>query len=156
MSKTEKKYTLFMDTILNKVDVKGRVSVPADYRALLEQKKTELTAFPSFKLPCIECFTSEMMEKIANEMEASFNPFSEEEDDFSNSIFAQAKEFSFDSTGRITLTEKLLSHAKITDQALFVGKGKTFQIWNPRIYEEQNKKRQLRISQQQFNIKRES
>lgn len=153
MSKAERRYTLFMDTILNKVDVKGRVSVPADYRALLEQKNTELTAFPSFKQPCIECFTSEMMEKMANEMEDSFNPFSEEEDDFSNSIFAQAKEFSFDSTGRIVLTEKLLSHAKIKDKALFVGKGKTFQIWNPDLYEMENKKRILRMQKLDFKIK---
>ncbi|MCQ2965344.1 MAG: division/cell wall cluster transcriptional repressor MraZ [Alphaproteobacteria bacterium] len=155
MSKAERRYTLFMDTILNKVDAKGRVSIPADYRALLEQKNTELTAFPSFKHPCIECFTSELMEKMANDLEKNFNPFSEEEDDFSNSIFAQAKEFAFDSTGRIILTEKLLSHAKITDKALFVGKGKTFQIWNPDLYEIENQKRITRIQHLNFNIKHE-
>ena len=64
MPKTDRKYSLFLDTTLNKVDAKGRVSIPADFRALLEQKETQLTAFRSFSQPCIECRTSEMMEKI--------------------------------------------------------------------------------------------
>lgn len=135
MAKTERKYSLFMDTILNKVDAKGRVSIPADYRALLEQKETELTAFPSFNLPCIECYTSELMEKMADAIENNIALFSTEQDALTNKIFANAKEFPFDSTGRIVLTEKLMKFANITDKALFVGKGRTFQIWNPDEYE---------------------
>ena len=72
MPKTDRKYSLFLDTTLNKVDAKGRVSIPADFRALLEQKETQLTAFRSFSQPCIECRTSEMMEKMANDIENSF------------------------------------------------------------------------------------
>ena len=71
MPKTDRKYSLFLDTTLNKVDAKGRVSIPADFRALLEQKETQLTAFRSFSQPCIECRTSEMMEKMANDIENS-------------------------------------------------------------------------------------
>lgn len=63
MGKFQRKYTLFLDATVNKVDAKGRVSIPADYRALLEQQETELVAFRSFTMPCIECRTSEMMEK---------------------------------------------------------------------------------------------
>ena len=131
MPKTDRKYSLFLDTTLNKVDAKGRVSIPADFRALLEQKETQLTAFRSFSQPCIECRTSEMMEKMANDIENSFDAFSDEQDDLTDLIFADAKEFPFDSTGRIVLTDKLLQHAGITDSAVFVGKGRKFQIWNP-------------------------
>jgi len=46
-------------------------------------------------------------------------------------VFGDARRFTFDSTGRIVLTEKLLKHAQITDTAVFVGKGRKFQIWNP-------------------------
>jgi len=41
----------------------------------------------------------------------------------------------FDSEGRILLTSKLLKHAKIKNSMLFVGQGKTFQIWEPAIFE---------------------
>ena len=41
----------------------------------------------------------------------------------------------FDSEGRILLTKKLLKHAKIKSSMLFVGLGKTFQIWEPTNFE---------------------
>ena len=41
----------------------------------------------------------------------------------------------FDSEGRISLTPKLLKHAKIKNNMLFVGQGKTFQIWEPTAFE---------------------
>ena len=76
MGKFQRKYTLFLDATVNKVDAKGRVSIPADYRALLEQQETELVAFRSFTMPCIECRTSEMMEKMADDIDHSFDAFS--------------------------------------------------------------------------------
>ena len=41
----------------------------------------------------------------------------------------------FDNEGRILLSSKLLSHAKIKKTMLFVGQGKTFQIWEPKLFE---------------------
>ena len=41
----------------------------------------------------------------------------------------------FDSEGRILLTTKLLRHAKIKNSMLFVGQGKTFQIWEPTAFD---------------------
>ena len=73
----------------------------------------------------------ELLEKLASDMENSLDFFSQEQDDLTNLIFGDAKRFAFDSTGRIVLTEKLLKHAEITDTAVFVGKGRKFQIWNP-------------------------
>ena len=70
-------------------------------------------------------------EKIAADMETSLDFFSQEQDELTNLIFGDAKRFTFDSTGRIMLSEKLLKHAGITDTAVFVGKGRKFQIWNP-------------------------
>lgn len=143
MAKFGIKKTLFFDTIINKVDTKGRVSVPATYRSLFQTEETELVAFRSFTSPCIECCSSALLEKMAEGIENGLEMFSSEQDELSSLIFADAKEFSFDSTGRIGLTEKLLAHAEITDTAVFVGKGKTFQIWNPENY----KKEEERIRQ---------
>lgn len=156
MGRVQRKKTLFLDTIINKVDSKGRVSIPADYRALLEQQETELVAFRSFTSPCIECCTSEMMDKFANDIDRSFDTFSSEQDDLTSLIYADAKEFPFDSTGRIVLTEKLLGHAGIFDKAAFVGKGKTFQIWNPDTYAEEEEKIRNRAMEKRFSLKNKS
>lgn len=153
MAKGQRKYSLFLDTTVNKVDAKGRVSIPADYRALLEQQETELVAFRSFTSPCIECRTSEMMEKMASDIESTFDAFSNEQDDITGLIFSDAKEFPFDSTGRIVLSEKLIRHAGITDKALFVGKGRTFQIWNPDTYQEKEEEMRRNALEKHFSIK---
>ena len=125
-----RKSFLFLDTITNKVDTKGRVSLPSDYRAIVKELSTEIVCYRSLTAPCIEGCTEELLEKLATDIENTTDFFSETQDDLTNLIFGDAKRFSFDSTGRIVLTEKLLKHAEITDSAVFVGKGRKFQIWS--------------------------
>ena len=122
---------LFLDTITNKVDSKGRVSLPADYREIVKELSTDIVCYRSLSAPCIEGCTEDLLAKLASEMESSLDFFSQTQDDLTNLIFGDARKFTFDSTGRIVLSEKLLKHAKITDSAVFVGKGRKFQIWNP-------------------------
>lgn len=126
-----RKFFLFMDTITNKVDAKGRVSLPADYREIVKELSTDIVCYRSLSAPCIEGCTEELLSKLAADMESSLDFFSQTQDDLTNLIFGDARRFSFDSTGRIVLSEKLLQHAQITDSAVFVGKGRKFQIWNP-------------------------
>lgn len=129
-----------MDTIINKVDSKGRVSLPSDYRAIVKELSSEIICYRSLNSPCIEGCTEELLEKLAVDMESSLDFFSQTQDDLSNLIFGDARRFSFDSTGRILLSEKLLSHANISDIAIFVGKGRKFQIWSPENWEKEEKR----------------
>ena len=132
-----RKTFLFMDTIINKVDAKGRVSLPSDYRAIVKELSTEIVCYRSLTSPCIEGCLEDLLDKLATDMENSLDFFSQTQDDLTNLIFGDAKRFPFDSTGRIVLTEKLLKHAQITDTAVFVGKGRKFQIWNPENWEKE-------------------
>lgn len=126
-----RKTFLFMDTVVNKVDAKGRVSLPADYRAIVKDTGSEIVCYRSLSAPCVEGCLEDLLDKLATDMENSLDFFSQEQDDISNLVFGDAKRYPFDSTGRIMLSEKLLAHAQITDSAVFVGKGRKFQIWNP-------------------------
>ena len=132
-----RKTFLFMDTIINKVDAKGRVSLPSDYRAIVKELSTEIVCYRSLTAPCIEGCTEELLDKLATDIENATDFFSETQDNLTNLIFGDARRFTFDSTGRIMLTEKLLKHAGIGDTAVFVGKGRKFQIWNPENWEEE-------------------
>lgn len=125
-----RKTFLFMDTVVNKVDAKGRVSLPADYRAIVKDTGSEIVCYRSLSAPCIEGCLEDLLDKLATDMENSLDFFSQEQDDISNLVFGDAKRYPFDSTGRIMLAEKLLKHAQIKDSAVFVGKGRKFQIWN--------------------------
>jgi MraZ protein len=122
---------LFLSTIINKVDRKGRVSVPAPFRTTLsEQGLSAIVLYPSFTLPCIEVCGEDFLQRLAdsaNEL-ALFSP---EKDDISSLIFGDSCRLSWDPEGRVQLPEDLLAHANITESAAFVGMGKTFQIWEP-------------------------
>ena len=135
-----RKVFLFMDTIVNKVDAKGRVSLPSDYRAIVKELSTEIVCYRSLSAPCIEGCLEDTLDKLATDIENSTDFFSETQDNLTNLIFGDAKRFTFDSTGRIVLTDKLLKHAQITDTAVFVGKGRKFQIWNPQNWEKEEKR----------------
>ena len=142
-----------MDTIINKVDAKGRVSLPSDYRSIVKELSTEIVCYRSLNAPCIEGCLEDTLEKLATEIENSTDFFSETQDNLTNLIFGDAKRFTFDSTGRISLTEKLLKHAQITDTAVFVGKGRKFQIWNPENWEKEEKRIRAEVMRNRPSLK---
>ena len=126
---------MFLSTYKNKLDKKGRVSVPASFRSYLSNLGYNgVVCYPSFNNQCIESWPQDRIEKISNAID-SLNPFQENKDYFATTILAESINLQFDGEGRILLTIKLLKHAKIKDTILFVGQGKTFQIWEPTIFE---------------------
>ena len=126
---------MFISIFENKLDKKGRVSVPASFRSYLSNLGYNgVICFPSFNNQSIEAWSQDRIEKISNAID-TLNPFEEKKDFFATSILSESSSFQFDNEGRILLTQKLLKHAKIKNSMLFVGQGKTFQIWEPTAFE---------------------
>ena len=126
---------MFLSTYENKLDKKGRVSVPASFRSYLSNLGYNgVVCYPSFNNQSIEAWPQDRIEKISNAID-SLNPFEEKRDFFATSILSESVSFQFDGEGRISLSSKLLKHAKIKNSMIFVGQGKTFQIWEPTIFE---------------------
>jgi MraZ protein len=126
---------MFLSTYENKLDKKGRVSVPASFRSYLSNLGYNgVICYPSFNNQSIEAWPQDRVEKISNSID-SLNPFEEKRDFFATSVLAESVNLQFDSEGRISVTPKLLKHAKIKNSILFVGQGKTFQIWEPTNFE---------------------
>ena len=131
-----KQVELFLSTYVNKVDRKGRVSVPATFRSTLatHRQPSLVVAFPSFQLPALECSGSDRMEQMQESIE-TLEQFSDEYENLSQ-LFADAHPLTIDGEGRVILPEKLKAHAHIADDVAFVGRGAMFQLWDPRRYEE--------------------
>ena len=109
--------------------------MPASYRSYLSNLGYNgLICYPSFNNQSIEAWSQDRIEKISNTID-TLNPCEEKRDFFATSILSESINLQFDSEGRISLTPKLLKHAKIKNNILFVGQGKTFQIWEPTIFE---------------------
>ena len=126
---------MFLSTFENKLDKKGRVSVPSSFRSYLSNLGYNgIVCYPSFNHQCLEAWPQDRIEKLTNAID-SLNPFEEKKDFFATSILAESTSLQFDSEGRILLSSKLLKHARIRTTMLFVGQGKTFQIWEPTLFE---------------------
>ena len=109
--------------------------MPAPFRSYLSNLGYNgIICFPSFNNQSIESWSQDRIEKISSAIDA-LNPFEEKKDYFATSILSESINLQFDSEGRILLTKKLLKHAKIKSSMIFVGLGKTFQIWEPTNFE---------------------
>ena len=119
-----------MSTYVNKVDRKGRVSVPATFRAQLMGAAFQgIAAYPLFGEDVLEGAGVDRMQAISD---ASDDPGqSPEQRELYRRILGRAQLLPFDPEGRILLPERFVAYAHITESAAFVGQGPTFQIWEP-------------------------
>jgi len=125
---------LFLSKYVNKVDKKGRVSVPASFRAALAgQSLAGIVLRRSFVVSALDGCGMDFLDSLRRSL-GQFNPFSDEHAGFANAIFAASQPLPWDGEGRIVLPGELTAFAEITERAAFVGLGDTFQIWNPDAY----------------------
>jgi MraZ protein len=142
---------MFLSTYVNKVDRKGRVSVPATFRiALSAQRFPGIVVFPSYKYPALEANSIEWMEELAARLD-TLDKFSDEHENL-EALFASSRELAFDPEGRIALPPDLAEHASITGTVAFVGVGRSFQLWEPARYAEHAANLRERTRQQGTRI----
>jgi len=93
------------------------------------------------------------MEALSAGIDEDFDPLGNDLDEFANTIFAKSEQLGFDSEGRVMVSEKLLSHAGISDQAAFVGRGASFQIWEPDAFQAHQKEAQKNAKENPQKLK---
>jgi len=111
--------------------------------------------YPSFNNSSIEACSQNRIEKLSDSID-SLNPFEEKRDIFATSVLADSVNLQFDSEGRISVPSKLLEHAKIKQTMLFVGQGKTFQIWEPKLFEKFKLQARKKANLNRANLKWET
>ena len=121
---------LFLSTHINKVDKKGRVSVPSQFRDQLSAEAFQgIVLFRSHGHPALEGFAWSYMEEISRRLE-NFDLFSPEQDDLATTVFGESVQLAFDGEGRVVLPVDLMEFAGVVERAAFVGLGNKFQIWD--------------------------
>ena len=133
---------LFVSTFINKIDKKGRVSLPSIFRnALPSEHRNEIILNKSLRNNTIEGLSVLRVKEIASRID-NLDFFSDEHDDFSTSIFSEMVPTNLDKEGRFLIPEYLKKFANIKDEVSFIGQGFYFQIVNPKTaIELQNKSR---------------
>ena len=120
---------LFVSHYSLRLDAKGRVSIPAPFRAVLARDGFEgLYCYPTLDRPALDAGGNALLKEI-QALVGRFPPYSEEREQFSAALYGTSELVKIDGEGRAILTEPLKGHAGIKDEIAFVGLGHKFQIW---------------------------
>ncbi|MGL4395971.1 MAG: division/cell wall cluster transcriptional repressor MraZ [Hyphomicrobium sp.] len=145
----------FVSTFTNKIDAKGRVSIPAPFRAVLERdgygsgSLGGVYCYPSLDAPALDAGGERLAQKIDGLL-SGLPDYSDERDELSVALYGDVQVLAIDGDGRIVLPQNLRAHAGLDTQVTFVGLGDKFQMWEPSRFEE---RRQLARSKVQVTRK---
>ena len=128
----------FVSTFTHRIDAKGRVSIPAPFRAILERDGYShggVYCYPSLDAPALDAGGERLAQKIDGLL-SGLPDYSDERDELSVALYGEVQVLTIDGDGRIVLPESLRKHASLSSQVTFVGLGEKFQMWQPERFEE--------------------
>lgn len=121
----------FLSSAVNKIDAKGRVSVPAHFRAVVQSRGyAELYAIRQLDVPALDVGGLDLLDRYEERI-ALEDPFLQTADDMSFFVHGDGAFLKYDQDGRITVSDFIREHTSITTEVAFVGRGNFFQIWEP-------------------------
>lgn len=126
---------MFLSSYENSLDNKGRISVPAHFRAALKGDDL-LYVWASFEGEYLEGGGLALLESYRLSLR-QLSLHDETRIAMAHAIFARIQPLKLESNGRVTLPAELIAHARLEDGALFVGLDDRFQIWQPQGYQRQ-------------------
>ncbi|MEM1370874.1 MAG: division/cell wall cluster transcriptional repressor MraZ [Pseudomonadota bacterium] len=130
----------FVSTFINKIDAKGRVSIPAPFRGVLERDGYAggIYCYPSLDAPALDAGGEKLAQKI-DALLSGLPEYSDERDELSVALYGDVQVLAIDGDGRTVLPEPLRAHAGLDGKVAFVGLGEKFQIWHPGRFEERRR-----------------
>ena len=139
----------FLSSYTSRLDAKGRVSVPAVFRALVARGGFEgLLVHESLDSQALDCGGTALLARITGLL-ATMPAYSQAHDSYATALLGTSEVLKLDGEGRVILPEGLKAHAAISSEVTFVGLGEKFQIWEPgrfraHLEEARNRLRDLR------------
>ena len=135
----------FVATYTNRLDGKGRVSVPAPFRQVLTRENHEgVYCYPALDRLAIDAGGSRLQQAIADRL-AVFETFSEDHESLSTAFYGESRILKIDQDGRVILPDEMRDYAGIGDTAVFVGQGYKFQVWEPARFAERQSEARSRL-----------
>ncbi|MDH6201503.1 MraZ protein [Rhizobium leguminosarum] len=124
----------FLSNATNRIDAKGRVSVPSVFRSVLAQRNVqELYCFQDFVFPAISVGGPDLLERFERQIAAE-DPFSPDANEMSLLIHGGGVFMKLDAEGRLMVTDFIRDFTSISDEVTFVGRADHFQLWQPQAF----------------------
>lgn len=140
----------FLSSAVNRIDAKGRVSVPAHFRTILQKRGfSELYALRALDVAALDVGGMDLLDRYEQRIQEQ-DPFLQTADDMSFFCHGDGAFLKLDQDGRITVNDFIREHTGITTDIAFVGRGHFFQMWEPEqfnAYRAQARARLLKLRQ---------
>ncbi|WP_173932074.1 division/cell wall cluster transcriptional repressor MraZ [Chelativorans sp. Marseille-P2723] len=141
----------FLSSAINRIDAKGRVSVPAHFRAVVQRRGfVDLYALRALDVPAMDVGGPDLLDRYEQRI-ALEDPFLQTADDMSFFVHGDGSFLKLDQDGRITVSDFIREHTGIVSDVAFVGRGLFFQMWEPerlKAYGAEVRARLLKLRQQ--------
>lgn len=143
----------FVSTFTNKIDAKGRVSIPAPFRVVLDRDRYGgadgggIYCYPSLDAPALDAGGERLARKIDGLL-SGLPDYSDERDELSVALYGDVQILAVDGDGRIVLPEKLRAFLGLgagAAEIAFVGLGEKFQMWEPKRFEERRERARQKV-----------
>ena len=135
----------FLSHFTHRFDAKGRVSIPAPFRQVLARDGFEgVYAYPSLDHPSLDCGGLKLLSEI-DALLATLPPWSLARDTFATALLGTSEILRMDAEGRVSLDERVKTALGLGDEAVFVGQGHKFQIWEPSRFQAHLEASRLRL-----------
>jgi MraZ protein len=125
---------MFDGRFSNTLDDKGRVAIPVRYREALSasgQDRIVVTRFKISGVPCLEAYDAHAWQELVSSVQSKAGAFGMSRAMFESVYIGEAQVCQPDKQGRILIPPALRSHAALTEEVVFVGVGRKFQIFDP-------------------------
>lgn len=129
----------FLSSATNKIDAKGRVSVPSPFRSVLSSAGIEeLYCFQDLHYPAICIGGPDLLARFERRLQ-DMDPFALEWNRMSLLVHGGGVFMKLDSEGRLMVTEFIRSYTGIENEVTFVGRAEYFQLWRPDVFSDAQK-----------------
>ncbi len=138
----------FLSNAVNRIDAKGRVSVPAHFRTVLQKRGfSDLYALQSIDMPAVDVGGPDLLQRYEDKL-ATQDMLAASSDDLSIYCHGDGAFLKLDQDGRIMVTDFIREQTGITSEVCFVGRGLFFQMWEPQAFQTVREKVRARLAAQ--------
>ena len=125
----------FLSNFTHRFDAKGRISIPASFRQVLAKDGfAGVYVHPSLDAPALDCGGNALIAEI-DALLQTMPPYSQARDAFSTALLGMSEVLRLDAEGRVFFEARLKTTLGLGDEAVFVGQGHKFQIWEPQRFQ---------------------